>query len=193
MTMTHLTRANESSSWETTSVLAAMRPGVVWSPSGATVAQLASSMIQHGVHAVVVAAAGSTAPLMASDIDLVRAAVDRAHARAGDIACQPAASLPTDTSLEQAIRMMTERYIAHLLVTDPASGAPAGIISSFDVAAVFGGHDPRYARILRPAPARPEPPGRRRWPAGARDRRTCPRGRPAHECQPARQWRLVAA
>jgi CBS domain-containing protein len=153
--MSHLTPANDSLSWETTSVLAAMRPGVVWSPSGATVPQLASSMIQHGVHAVVVAGAGITTALMASDLDIVRAAVERADARAGEIARRPASSVPTDASLEQVIRMMTERYIAHLLVTDPDSGAPAGIISTFDVAAVFGGQDPRYARILRPAPARP--------------------------------------
>ncbi|MGN6170695.1 MAG: CBS domain-containing protein [Solirubrobacteraceae bacterium] len=153
--MSHLTRATDFSSWETTSVLAAMRPGVVWSPSGASVAQLASSMIQHGVHAVVVAASVGTAPLMASDLDIVRAALERADARACEIAREPAASLPTAAPLEQAIKMMAERYTAHLLITDADSGALAGIISSFDVAAVFGGHDPRYARILRPAPARP--------------------------------------
>ena len=34
---------------------------------------------------------------------------------------------------------------------------------------------------------------RRRWPAAVRNRRTRARGRPAHERQPARQWRLVAA
>jgi CBS domain-containing protein len=153
--MSHLTRTNDALSWETSSVLAAMRPGVVWSPSGASAAQLASSMIQHGVHAVVVAPSSGTVALMASDLDLVRAALERADARAGEIAREPAASLPTTAALEQAIRMMSERSVAHLLVTDSDSGAPAGIISSFDVAAVFGGHDPRYARIVRPAPARP--------------------------------------
>lgn len=153
--MSQPTRIKDSLSWETTNVLAAMRPGVVWSPAGASVAQLASSMIQHGVHAVVVAASGGTAPLMASDLDIVRAALERADAHAGEIAREPAATLPTTAALEQAIRMMSERFIAHLLVTDPDSGAPAGIISSFDVAAVFGGHDPRYARMVRPSPARP--------------------------------------
>ena len=121
--MSHLARGNESPSWETTSVLAAMRPGVVWSPSRATVAQLASSMIQHGVHAVVVAASSGAAPLMASDLDLVRVAVERADTRAGEIAREPAASVPTNASLEQAIRVMTERYIAHLLVTDAGPAA----------------------------------------------------------------------
>ena len=168
--MSHLTRGNESSSWETTSVLAAMRPGVVWSPSSASVAQLASSMIQHGVHAVVVAASSGAAPLMASDLDLVRAAVERADTRAGEIAREPAASVPTNASLEQAIRMMSERYIAHLLVTDADSGAPAGIISSFDVAAVFGGHDPdTHVSCVRRR--------RGRWSAPRRCRR---RGRGGH-------------
>jgi CBS domain-containing protein len=65
------------------------------------------------------------------------------------------ASLPADAPLDRAVAMMAERYVAHLLATDPVSGDPAGIISSFDVAAVVGGLDPKYARMLAPGPARP--------------------------------------
>lgn len=149
------TRAKDLVPWETARVLDAMRPGLVWSQARATVPQLATTMIQHGVHALVVAASGSTAPLIATDLELVRAGLERADARAGDIAREPATTLSADAPLEHAIRLMAERYTSHLLVTDPQSRAPAGIISSFDVAALFGGHEPRYARILRPAPARP--------------------------------------
>jgi CBS domain-containing protein len=49
--------------------------------------------------------------------------------------------------------MMAVGYVAHLLATDPSSGAPAGIVSAFDVAAVVGGCEPRLARIPRPEPA----------------------------------------
>ena len=50
--------------------------------------------------------------------------------------------------------MMSEHSTTHLLVTG-TSGAPVGIVSTFDVAAVLGGAQPRVARMLRPGPARP--------------------------------------
>ena len=140
---------------EAMNLMDAMRPGVVSSAAGADVPRLASTMLHHGIHAVLVAGADGSVPLIVTDLELVRAALERPNARAADIARDPVASLPSDAPLQQAVRVMSERYIAHLLVTERDSGAPAGIISSFDIAAVFGGHDPRYARTLRPAPARP--------------------------------------
>jgi CBS domain-containing protein len=56
---------------------------------------------------------------------------------------------------------MAIQYVTHLLVIEPASGEPTGMLSAFDVAAVVGGHDPRYARLPRPAPARPSSSARR--------------------------------
>lgn len=133
-----------------------MRPGVVSTPANAGVAMLATTMLQHGIHSVLVAAEPGGVPLIVTDLELVRAALERPDARAADIAREPVGSVSADALVGQALRVMAERYIAHLLVTDPESGgAPLGIISSFDVAAVFGGHEPRYARMLRPAPARP--------------------------------------
>jgi CBS domain-containing protein len=34
---------------------------------------------------------------------------------------------------------MTEHGVSHLVVVDPATGHPSGIISTLDVAAAFGG------------------------------------------------------
>jgi len=58
--------------------------------------------------------------------------------------------LSRDASLDDAVARMALGYVAHLLVTDPRSGAPVGIISSFDVASIVGGWEPRLARIMRP-------------------------------------------
>jgi CBS domain-containing protein len=135
-------------------VLDAMNPGVVSCLPDDGVAKLASIMVAHGIHAVVLARGDRTGPLIVTDLELVQAALERADVHAAEIAREPLASLPTDAPLDRAVAMMAERYVTHLLATDPVSGGPAGIISSFDVAAVVGGQDPKYARMLRPGPAR---------------------------------------
>jgi CBS domain-containing protein len=136
-------------------VLDAMRPGVITCPPDADVARLASIMIWHGIHAVVLAAPEPAAPLIVTDLELMGAALERPDAEAADLAREPVASLPANASLDQAVAMMAVRYVSHLLGTEPESGDPAGIVSSFDIAAVLGGEQPRYARMLRPGPARP--------------------------------------
>jgi CBS domain-containing protein len=50
---------------------------------------------------------------------------------------------------------MVLQQTAHVLVREHDRGPARGIVSSFDVAAVVAGHDPRTARIVRPAPAIP--------------------------------------
>lgn len=132
----------------------AMHPGVVTCLPGAAIPTVASIMAIHGIHSVVPSEPGRETPLIVSDLELVRAGLERpADACAADIAREPAATLPSDASLDDAVAKMALGYVAHLLVTDPSSGAPAGIISSFDVAAIVGGWEPRLARIMRPDPA----------------------------------------
>jgi CBS domain-containing protein len=142
-------------------VLGAMRPGVVTCLPDDGLAKLAAIMVTHGIHAVVLAPLERAAPLIVTDLELVRAALERGgDARTAEIAREPVATLATGEPLEDAVALMAERYVAHLLATEPGSGAPAGIVSSFDVAAVLGGDEPRLARMLRPAPARPSPSAR---------------------------------
>jgi CBS domain-containing protein len=133
----------------------ATNPGVVSCLPDDGVAKLASIMVAHGIHAVVLARGDRTGALVVTDLELVRAALERTDVHAEEIGREPLASLPADAPLDRAVAMMAERYVAHLLATDPVSGDPAGIISSFDVAAVLGGQDPKYAQMLRPGPARP--------------------------------------
>lgn len=106
-------------------------------------------MVRHRVHAVLVPALEQGAPLIVTDLDLVRAAVHGgSDLRAADLAREPVLTLRADAPLAEAVEMMAIRYVTHLLATDPASGAPAGVISSLDVAAVVGGVDP--ATVHRP-------------------------------------------
>lgn len=139
----------------------AMCPGVITCLPDDGVATLAAIMVTHGIHAAVLSPLQPAAPLMVTDLELVRAALEQADdPRAAEIAREPVASVPSDTTLQDAVAVMAERYVAHLLVSDPGSGAPVGVISSFDVVAVLGGQEPGLARMLRPAPARPAPSAR---------------------------------
>ena len=61
---------------------------------------------------------------------------------------------PHDT-LQAVARCMVDEQAAHVLVREHGEGQARGVISSFDIAAVLAGHEPRKARIVRPAPARP--------------------------------------
>jgi CBS domain-containing protein len=70
-----------------------------------------------------------------SDIDVVT----RLAAAAGDETAGSAAELPPcfvapDDTLAHAVRLMAEHGVAHLLVADPASGRPLGVLSTLDVA-----------------------------------------------------------
>ena len=77
-----------------------------------------------------------------------------------EVASEPAATLATDAELDDAAALMAKRYMTHILAIDPGSGAPAGVLSTFDLVAILGGWEPRLARVLRPAPARPSPSAR---------------------------------
>jgi CBS domain-containing protein len=152
MTVQHLSTLSPLSG---ASVLDAMHPDVIVCLPDDSVARIASIMVTHGIHAVILDWGDRSGRLIVTDLELVRAALERADARASDIAREPAASVPAAAPLDQAVSAMAERYVAHLLVTEPGSDAPTGIVSSFDVAAVLGGVNAKYARMLRPGPARP--------------------------------------
>ena len=65
------------------------------------------------------------------------------------------AAVAPSASLEHAIATMATLDVAHLLVCDAESDWPEGVLSSFDIAAVLSGRDPRLTRMIRPGPARP--------------------------------------
>ena len=134
----------------------AMRPGLVLSLPSDGLATLAAIMVAHGIHATFVQPPGDGEPLIVTDMELIRAALERPDdISAGDLARDPAVTLRSDLSLDLAVAKMAEFYVRHLLATDPASGVPCGIVSSFDIASVIGGHPPERARRLRHGPTHP--------------------------------------
>jgi len=131
-----------------------MRPGVITCPPEASLTAIATTMVTYGIHSVIVASPADT-PLIVTDFELVRAARERPDVRASELAREPAATLPIDATLDDAVEVMTVRSISHVVAVDPAAGALAGVVSSLDVAAAIAGVEPRVVRMLSPSPPRP--------------------------------------
>ena len=117
---------------------------------------VAATMASHAIHAVVVPSAHGGPALAITDLDLLHAELGgRLGETAGDVARDPMAAVAPSASLEHAIATMATLDVAHLLVCDAESTVPEGVLSSFDIAAVLSGRDPRLTRMIRPGPARP--------------------------------------
>jgi len=132
-------------------VASVMHHGILGAPKDAELSTLAAIMARYQVHSVLLTDADR--PAIVTDLDLLATAVeDDAEVTAG----RSGRSLPVvapQTPLSAAVGVMVEADARHLLVQD--RGAHAGVLSSFDVVAVVGGHDPRVAGMPRPRPARP--------------------------------------
>jgi CBS domain-containing protein len=131
-------------------VESAMAPGFVTCPPCAPIVDIAALMSVHQIHAVVV---DPGRPRLVTALDVVRAAL-AGSASAAELAAKAASVTTTDTLRTAAAQMVAER-LRHVLVREHDSDHACGIVSSFDIAAVLAGHEPRLARIVRPAAARP--------------------------------------
>ncbi len=120
----------------------AMTLGVIACPPETGLRTVARLMSTHRVHCIAVHAPPTRADLAAdaiwgivSDLDLIEAA------RAGDIddrtagttAASPVVSIDPDAPLERAAGLMIEYATAHLVVVDPATQHPVGVLSTFDL------------------------------------------------------------
>lgn len=123
----------------------AMRHGVLTCRPDTPMRHIARMMVSNGVHAVLVrgAAAGQSggdeAWSVVSDLDVARAA--GRSARGEDVvaadACGPALTADPGERLTDVARRMADRNATHLLVLEPETGEPVGVISALDVAAVW--------------------------------------------------------
>jgi CBS domain-containing protein len=128
-----------------------MAPGLVTCPPGAALSEVAALMTVHQVHAVVVDLGASH---LITARDVVRGVLDGVVSAAEAITGEPPSAAP-DESLQAAAERMLSAREGHVVVREHGDRRACGIVSSFDIAAVLAGHEPRIARIVRPAPARP--------------------------------------
>jgi|tagenome__1003787_1003787.scaffolds.fasta_scaffold20162139_1 CBS domain-containing protein len=129
----------------TPTVESVMHCGVLSCRPETPIAEVARIMVDHRVHALVVDGIRRDRAGMerldwgvVSDLDLVARidAIDARTATAGDMAVTPAVVTSPEDSLSQAARLMHDYDVHHLLVVDPTSRRPVGIVSTLDLAAV---------------------------------------------------------
>jgi CBS domain-containing protein len=124
-----------------------------------TLGRVASTMVTHGIHATPLEPLTNTHPLIVTDLELVRAALQRPNdTRAGDLPSEPVPTIASNASVDAAVAKMAELYVRHLLAIDPTSGRTCGVISSLDIVAALGGYPPC---TVDPRPTRPAASTRR--------------------------------
>lgn len=72
-----------------------------------------------------------------SDLDLVAAARVRSldDQMAAGSAVRPAVTIAPGETLRRAVQLMVEQRVTHLIVMEPASGHPVGVLSTLDLLA----------------------------------------------------------
>jgi CBS domain-containing protein len=125
-------------------VMETMHPGVVSCPSATPLRVVARMLAAHRIHAVIVFAEHRAAEpsewSVVSDIDIVHSASlgDVESATAGGTAATPVVIVSPDDTLDHAARLMVENKTTHLIVVDPRSVRPIGVLSTLDVARALG-------------------------------------------------------
>ena len=117
----------------------AMHRGVLVRPRDTPLSEIARIMAEYHVHSVVIADDPHDAASLwgiVSDLDLVAAASVREleEQEAGATAASPALMVAPRESLLRAAQLLTEHATTHLVVVDPESSQPVGVLSTLDIA-----------------------------------------------------------
>jgi CBS domain-containing protein len=119
----------------------AMHEGIVTIGADATVAEVAGAMARARIHCVVVAgiAQHGVSERLAwgvlSDLDLMAAlASGDTRVRAASLAATATVTVETGEPLLEAARIMAEEQVSHLVVVEPTTDRPVGVVSTLDVA-----------------------------------------------------------
>jgi CBS domain-containing protein len=137
---------DERSVLDATAVADVMHGGVVTCGLYAPMTDVARKMATNRIHCVVVwnePARNERAELwgVVSDLDLVKVAAteDLLARAAGESASSPPLIVAGDETLRRAAQMMVEHELTHLVVVNPSTKQPVGVLSTLDVGAVLGG------------------------------------------------------
>ena len=122
----------------------AMHPGILACEPDASLPEVARMMATHHVHCVAVVGVSHEEPScgvwsVISDLDLFRAAIrDGGAPTARAIAQQPLVTVEPSVPLREAGELMLAHGVSHLVVTQPGTQSPIGILSTADIAGVVG-------------------------------------------------------
>jgi predicted transcriptional regulator len=147
MTTDERTAATQHHPFEGLTVREFCSVGFVEVPPEAPVVEVARLMAGRAIHAVLVVDEQGP-PEVLSDADLISAVasgrMDQLCAR--EVAGTYAIGVRRDESLDDAVRLLAEHDVTHLIVTD-ATGGPIGVLSALDVARALSLESRRRAEV----------------------------------------------
>jgi CBS domain-containing protein len=119
----------------------AMHTGMLTTDPSTPLRVVARLMAERRVHAVAVADPDhARRPWgIVTDLDVAAAAAEEAEETAGEAAKHELVTVSAGDSLCWAAQQMVEHGVSHLVVIDPGTGYPSGILSTLDVAAAYAG------------------------------------------------------
>ena len=117
-----------------------MHTGILTTDPSTPLRVVARLMADQRVHAVAVADPdhGRRPWGIVSTLDVAAAAAQGLDGTAGEAATGDIVTVSSTECIEYAAQIMAEEKLEHLIVVDPATGHPAGILSTLDVAAAYG-------------------------------------------------------
>lgn len=133
-------------------VVDAMHPGLISCSPDTPLRTVARMMTTYRVHAILVTAHG-TEELpggsvwgVISDADLLHAAQagDLDEQAARTIAATPVLTVTVGEELVHAAQLMVEHEVSHLIVVEPRSARPVGVLSTLDIARALSGFPERH-------------------------------------------------
>lgn len=118
-----------------------MHTGILTTDPSTPLRVVARLMAEQRVHAVAVANPDhARRPWgIITDLDIAAAAAEDVDEAAGEARKHDVVTISSSDSLIWAAQQMIEHGVSHLVVVDPTTGHPAGILSALDVAAAYGG------------------------------------------------------
>ena len=132
---------------ETLRVADAMHPGLISCSPDTPLRAVARMMVMYRVHAILVSThgveelPGGGVWGVISDTDLLRAVraggID--EEASGALASAPVLTVTTNDTLAHAAQLMADHDIAHLIVAEPYTARPIGVLSTLDVARALAG------------------------------------------------------
>ena len=115
-----------------------MHHGLLSCACDAPLGEVAALMAKHRVHAVALKAPDGRRPVgFVTDLDIAAAAASGEQPTALEAAASQPVTVSADESLHRAAQLMSEHGVSHLIVVDAASGYPAGVLSTLDVASAY--------------------------------------------------------
>ena len=122
----------------------AMHPGIVSCHRDASLTEVAQLMATHHVHCIAVmhnpgrTQDGRMVWGLISDLDLIRAGIRLGSDQTAEgLALEPVISARSTMSLTQAGEAMLEHRASHIIVIDPESQRPIGVLSTLDIIGVL--------------------------------------------------------